>query len=382
MNLRSFLFSDKPPQKYYRHIAFWICTYIPFFLMGLISVYSKHPSGDLSTFLLLQYFRLPNILIDILFTYTVAYRFLPKFRINNDKWKLVMQISLAVLLVFVVKNILWHAGKDFRYTDKLLVSSWSLMMNFFNDGSLMRCGLFLGCMMLKNYYLKSEEKLSLLKENATAELQLLKAQVHPHFLFNTLNNIYSFSLNRSPQAASLVLKLSDTLRYMISECEAPLVPITKELKMLQYYIGLESVRYGTRLVVETNTKGDTKHKMMAPLLLIPLLENSFKHGTSRMLERPWIRVNIDVRESELIFHLANSKPSDPDVNSRANGIGLKNVEKRLRLLYPGNHDLVIENEVNHFEVLLRVPIYNLRNTPAANDTGNHPLIYSYDNSGQ
>jgi LytS/YehU family sensor histidine kinase len=196
-----------------------------------------------------------------------------------------------------------------------------MITNFFNDGALMRCGLFLGCQTLKNYYLRSEEKAGILRENATAELQLLKAQVHPHFLFNTLNNIYSFSLSRSPFAASLVLKLSDTLRYMITECEAPLVPLEKELKMLNDYIGLESVRYGTRLNVEIKFEGDTDDKMIAPLLLIPLVENSFKHGTSQMLEQPWIRMIINTRENDLEFHLSNSKPEKINTQDRNNGIG-------------------------------------------------------------
>ena len=116
------------------------------------------------------------------------------------------------------------------------------------------------------------------KETANAELQLLKSEIHPHFLFNTLNNIYSSILNKSSNAKGLVIKLSDTLKYMIYDCEAPLVPLEEELKMIEDYIGLEKVRYGKRLNMEVEIKGDYRNKLIAPLLLIPFIENCFKHG--------------------------------------------------------------------------------------------------------
>ena len=150
---------------------------------------------------------------------------------------------------------------------------------------------------------------TLAKENANAELQLLKAQVHPHFLFNTLNNIYSFSLNQSPQAGTLVKKLSGMLGYMIHECEEKLVPLEKELKLIQDYMGLEKVRYGKRLDMQVEIHGDFENKFIAPLLMIPFVENSFKHGTSQMLQHPWIKLEITTVRNQLFFKLSNSKPS-------------------------------------------------------------------------
>ena len=165
-------------------------------------------------------------------------------------------------------------------------------MHFIINGPPVICAIFLTVKMLKNYYLKMQEKTSIIKESADAELQLLKAQIHPHFLFNTLNNIYSFNLDKSPLAADLVLKLSHTLKYMVNDCEAALVPLDKELKMLQDYIGLEKVRYGKRLKITADITGDSKNKLITPLLMIPFVENSFKHGASKMLEHPWIRMQI------------------------------------------------------------------------------------------
>jgi hypothetical protein len=358
MSLRDFLFAERTPQKYYRHIAFWICSILPFLIVGVIAFYTKYVEKDVGKFFMDQLGRIPNLMVDIVFTYIVAYYIIPSWQKRRRTTKLVAELLLLIVIAFLTKGILWYSDVDLYHNpDKIWLGSWFLFVNFFNDGCLMRCALFLGCRMLKNYYSRSEEKMNILRENAVAELQLLKAQVHPHFLFNTLNNIYSFSLNRSPLAASLVLKLADTLRYMITECESPLVPLDKELKMLKDYIGLESVRYGTRLNIDMSVTGDTLEKKIAPLLLIPLVENSFKHGTSQMLERPWIKIGITINETDIAFRITNSKPGESANTNGKNGIGLKNVQKRIQLLYPGQHELKVCNAQYTFDVYLSVPLH-------------------------
>jgi hypothetical protein len=383
MSLRSFLFTERSPQKYYRHVAFWLCSVLPFFLLGIIGFYSKWADKDIGMFLVAQMGRFPNLLIDVVFTYTVAYYIIPGYQKNRSKKQLILLLLLVTLLAFVGKALFWYSGVDLYHNNSadIWLSSWFMLINFFNDGCLMRCGLFLGCRMLKSYYRSSEEKMNILRENATAELQLLKAQVHPHFLFNTLNNIYSFSLNRSPIAASLVLKLSDTLRYMITECESPLVPLEKELKMIKDYIGLESVRYGTHLTIDMSIKGDTSDKKIAPLLLIPLVENSFKHGSSRMLEKPWIRMIIKINEGDLEFRLTNSKPGEMNAQIGKNGIGLKNVKKRIQLLYPGQHELKIYDAQYTFDVFMKVPLHPVKFTAGTSQYKNlSELSLAYGNS--
>lgn len=359
MNLRNFLFAKRAPQRYYRHVAFWLISILPFFLLGVIAFSTKSVEADFGKFMAGQLQRFPDLLIDILFTYTIAYFIIPNFQRRRNKPWLALQLGLLIVTAFIAKAMLWYSclDTDPRNIDKMWLSSWFMLINFFNDGCLMRCALFLGCRMLKNYYSKSEEKINILKENAVAELQLLKAQVHPHFLFNTLNNIYSYSLNRSPLAASLVLKLSDTLRYMTTECESPLVPLENELKMLKDYIGLESVRYGTRLNVNMSVNGDINEKKIAPLLLIPLVENSFKHGTSQMLGKPWIKIAVSIHEQDVAFRITNSKPGEKNNIQGESGIGLKNVQKRIQLLYPGQHELKIYNAQHSFDAYLRVPLH-------------------------
>lgn len=196
------------------------------------------------------------------------------------------------------------------------------------------------------------------KEKVTAELQLLKAQVHPHFLFNTLNNIYSVSLETLPKTSELILKLSSLLNYILYECKTDFVLLEKEIKVMKDYIDLEKKRYANKLEISLNIEGDIKDKYIAPLLLLPFLENAFKHGTSEQLEKPWLSMNLTVNQNTLRCKIANSKNDDIIINE--NGIGIINVKKRLSLLYPGLYELGINNEGDFFVVSL---ILQLKSAP-------------------
>jgi len=217
-------------------------------------------------------------------------------------------------------------------------------------------GFALAIKILKNWYLKQKETAQVGREIINGELQLLKAQVHPHFLFNTLNNIYSFIINDSNDATEALKKLSTLLRYIIYECDQPLVKLEKELKMIRDYIDLEKIRYGKNFNMSLQVQGDPSNKLISPLLLIPFLENSFKHGASQMLTHPWINLDIAIHEHALEFILSNSKPSIGGEKTISNGLGLRNVKKRLSILYPGTHSLNITDDIMSFVVSLKVPI--------------------------
>ena len=210
--------------------------------------------------------------------------------------------------------------------------------------------------MMKRGWLKQQETEQIAREKANAELQLLKAQIHPHFLFNTLNNIYFFTLTASQKAPEILAKLSDILRYILNECSQPLVPLEKELKMIEDYVSLEKIRYGDRLKMELQINGDYSNKMIPPLLLIPLVENSFKHGASKMLEHPWVNLNISIDGQYLYFLLSNSRPDEITISRHNGHIGLNNVKKRLQLLYPTTHDLKIAEGTQSFEVFMKISV--------------------------
>ncbi|MBC7947474.1 MAG: histidine kinase [Chitinophagaceae bacterium] len=208
---------------------------------------------------------------------------------------------------------------------------------------------------MKYWYMKEQRNLQLQKENIASQLQLLTAQVHPHFLFNTLNNIYSYTQNTSPVASKLVSGLSDILRFILYECNQPLVPLSKELKMIKDYISLEQIRYDNKLDLHLDLPANSNDLQIAPLLLLPLVENCFKHGTSHMLEQPWISLHISIRGNQMNMKLVNGKTAEAQTDG-ASGIGVQNVRKRLEILYPGKHELIITPEEDVFIVNLKLEL--------------------------
>ena len=209
--------------------------------------------------------------------------------------------------------------------------------------------------LMKYWYVKQARNLELQKENIASQLQLLKAQVHPHFLFNTLNNVYAHAQVGSSSAPTLIAGLSDMLRYMLYECDTPLVPLDKELKMVQDYVLLERVRYGNKLDVNIQVTGNTKDARIAPLLLLPFIENCFKHGASQMIEQPWVSLQITIEGDWMRMKLLNGKAPGVKVSPEG-GIGIANVVKRLEYMYPERHQLVINNEEEVFIVNLRIQL--------------------------
>ncbi len=212
---------------------------------------------------------------------------------------------------------------------------------------------------LKQWYENQNIKQQLEKEKAQAELKLLKAQIHPHFLFNTLNNLYALTLKKSDKAPEVVLKLSHLLNYILYDCNARYVPIKKEVEMLQNYIELEKIRYGKRLMINFDVEGSLTGIQIAPLILLPFVENSFKHGTSGNIEKPEIEILLHTSPDEVIFQIENTKDSEKkQEQSYQEGIGLKNVRRRLELLHYENYELTIEEKSDKFFVLLVIKIQN------------------------
>jgi LytS/YehU family sensor histidine kinase len=218
------------------------------------------------------------------------------------------------------------------------------------------CGLLLSLKSLKNWYVKKMENETLIQANISAELQLLKSQIHPHFLFNTLNNIYSYSLNDKSEASGLVKKLKQTVYYMVAECNQAYVPLKNELNMIANYIELEKIRYGNRLSMQIELIQPEGNHFIAPLLMIPFVENSFKHGVSQILEHPRIILKIYVERNVLYFFLSNSKPPFSSNQDMRKGIGLENVRKRLDLLYPFKHTLLVINTDDTFTVEMTISL--------------------------
>jgi hypothetical protein len=324
------------------------------FISGFLMNDTQHYSLSISL--------LVELSCEMLYTYVMAYIFLPHFFLRK---RYITFFTIALLYDLVIQYI---DDKVTQYLDNSTLANdsmtfmqrWASFWGYLGYGPPAVCAIFLAIRMLKLYNKKMKEKKDLLRENANAESQLLKARVHPHFLFNTLNNIYSYAYDRPADAARLAESFSSTMRYMIKDCEANIVPLEKELKMITDYIQLEKVRYGPRLTVITEIHGHPDHKMIAPLLLIPFIENSFKHGASQMIEGSWIKMRIFIDDAMLQMEVSNNKPVRPPTRHEKGGIGLKTVRKRLELLYPGDHHLEIDATPETYRTLLKISLQSSR----------------------
>ena len=198
--------------------------------------------------------------------------------------------------------------------------------------------------LLKRWWLKQKEKETLEKEKVNTELQLLKAQVHPAFLFSTLNNIISHARLASPKAPEMLIKLADLLSYMLYECDAPKVMLEKEIGMIKDYMALEKIRQGERLEMTFQIKGNLNGQLISPLLLLPFIDNSFSYSNNELVEQAWVNLEIIIEGNSLSMKLINGMPAGIP-NDTGNGWQpLANVQKRLQLLYPGRHELKINAE--------------------------------------
>jgi LytS/YehU family sensor histidine kinase len=206
-------------------------------------------------------------------------------------------------------------------------------------------------------YLMQQYSLNLEKEKLESELKFLKSQIHPHFLFNTLNNLYALTLKKSDKAPEMVIQLSNLLEYSLYSGKETEVELNGELKQLLGYIDLEKIRFGNRLIVNTEITGNTDGLMIAPLLLLPFVENSFKHGASNDLKSPFIDLKIKLDGNHLLFSISNScNGASGKFEDYKEGIGLKNVKRRLELLYPNKHSLEIIQKQDSFDVNLTMEL--------------------------
>ncbi len=190
------------------------------------------------------------------------------------------------------------------------------------------------------------------KEKVTAELSALKSQLNPHFLFNTLNSIYSLAIQQSPRTAPAVEKLSQILDYLLYRCNDTYVPLDKEIHVLDNYLDLQKVRFGSRLAIETNYEADATYTI-APLLLLSIVENMFKHGVEKVADIAHLSIKTHVATGELNFAAENPFDSAKPV---VEGIGLKNLRKQLALLYPNKHLLKISQTADTFVVHLQLKL--------------------------
>ncbi len=234
-------------------------------------------------------------------------------------------------------------------TSKYTVLNYFLRAYFFG-------AIFIFIKMVKNRAAEKHQIELLQKEKTQAELNFLKAQIHPHFLFNTLNNLYALTLNKSDRAPEVVSKLSEMLDYMLYQCKEPRVLLSKEIELLQHYIDLEKLRYGNRLTITFEHELAHKQGQIAPLLLVSLVENAFKHGVSNAMGDAVINISLSMQDDQIHFRIFNTKETlvQKDEMQYKEGIGLKNVSRQLELIYPEQYTMEVVEEATSYEVTLTI----------------------------
>ncbi|WP_299221780.1 histidine kinase [uncultured Aquimarina sp.] len=294
--------------------------------------------------------ELVALLFNMIPTYIMYLWFFPL----RDKKKYI----LLVLLIFIGNAFLHYYADSFFHMEeghkdhrwRSMISSLVTYLSF----SLVFFALF----SIKKLYAKQLELDTTKQEKQQAELSALKAQINPHFLFNTLNNIYANALKKDEKTPDLILKLSDSFRYLLHEGQKKKVTLNKEITHIKDYISLQEERLSTKVKVSFSEDIHNLQKEIAPLLLIPFIENAFKYTSTIKGNKHPIKIKTMLNADQFYFYCENSydenKTSEIETNWKESGIGIKNTRKRLQLLYPKQHQLLIEENENLFKVTLTI----------------------------
>ncbi|MEI7663339.1 MAG: histidine kinase [Bacteroidota bacterium] len=230
------------------------------------------------------------------------------------------------------------------------IRNWPLF-NFLLT-SCMVTGLSLGLRFSEKLLLNEKLRKEAEKEKLHTELALLKHQINPHFLFNTLNSIYSLALIKSDKTAEAVMKLSDMMHYVIRDVQQEMVPMELELEYVTHYVELQKIRLNEKVDVQMFVESDEKPYEIPPMILVPFIENAFKYGTSSH-ENVVIRIDLKIRDGSLTFRVSNQMFAGRE-KSETFGIGIQNTRQRLNLIYPGSYKLDLSDDGNMFIVNLDI----------------------------
>jgi len=345
IEFNAFIFSNR--YRVLRHIIYWVV----YLLIWSIFWNLFFPTYWISVFI--TFLWLP---VKIIYSYPLVYYVIPKFLLKGKYIEFIaiiftwgvagwfINFLTMAYIIFPVQHV--YLGWEVNIENAWMPATYLCLLTATAGVVIVK--------LFKHWIMKQHEWMDAENQKVVAELQLLKAQVHPHFLFNTLNNIYAFSLEKSSKTPGLVLKLSSLLSYMLYDCKSDEVLLEKEIGIMKNYVDLEKERYGNRIDISLNIEGDIQNKWIAPFLLLPFIENAFKHGTSEQLDRVWLSIDIVVKDNDMKCKIVNSKNQLTTVNN--NGIGVHNVQKRLSLLYSGKHELKLSDEGDFFVVSLSLEL--------------------------
>lgn len=335
-------------QKYWFHIAFWVLYIL---LVTLVS--SSINSFPIRFFLVHELLSLP---VYVLVSYFIVYVLIPK-NFEQKLWPLYLIVMLVIVFLgavlcqliehfiyfnFVLSDI--FESKNWMAYSKLLANVWIISIPVV---------VIIARKFFLDWQASKKEKEAIEKLQLKTELQLLRLQLNPHFLFNTLNNLYYLTIDKNDKAPEVVSKLSEILRFLIYDSNTQLVTLESEISLIENYIDLEMLRYSEKLEHSFTIAGQTNGLMIPPLMLFTFVENAFKHGVSNDIGKPELEINLTTKSSFVHFRVKNTKP-ESSIKQKSGGIGLVNLQKRLQLIYPEKYKLDIVDEIGFYSVDLRL----------------------------
>lgn len=328
------------------HSLFWVVVLL------LLTLFEDTNQG--------VWFTLSNELINILFYGLIVYfnllYLIPNYLTKKKFLTYSGLLILATLIITPLKVLVFYFkfSKLPQLQSELLQNmNWYFLLTFIIASS---STVF---KIITDWLRHLRERQELHTQTMQSELRFLKSQINPHFLFNTLNNLYALTLKKSDEAPEIVLKLSEMMRYMLYECNEKQVLLSKEVAYIRNYLDLERIRQGKNTEINFEVNGRISDQKIAPLMFIPFLENSFKHGLSSRIEEGFVNIVLNVDENHVHFYIENSKSDAPpqrDPSRPSGGIGLVNIHRRLKLLYPDHYELEIEDSPNTYAVNLMLDI--------------------------
>jgi LytS/YehU family sensor histidine kinase len=318
----------------------------------MLSIYAigSYFSIAISIFAFIDYFYSILFHIPLFFLVYVNLRLLIPKLLQKGKYVLfVLMVGVDIGLSYLIHEFTFEILLPVLPTEFYLVSftEWQVLVNIFLIYLVLTTLLKLS----KSWYKLQQVE----KEKVEIELKSLKMQINPHFLFNSLNSIYSLALAKNDKAAPAVLELSNLMRYMLYEVGDKRVSLEKEVEMIKNYLDLQRLRADDSTDIEFKIEGETKGKTIAPLLFFPLIENGFKHGVKGVSDSAFVHMKLSCYEKGIEFSIKNNKGEVDDMElGKYGGIGLTNVKSRLDLIYPKMFDLQIDNNEEFFSVNLKL----------------------------
>lgn len=373
MQWHKYIFSNQSGQRMQRHFVFWLLwllyiVFTIFFTQKRSGPFFYHHQPGLNELGYLQYsilVLLKSVLLlitHLFFCYAIIYIFMPSYLLKKKYLNLFSGVLLLCVFSIPLEYFLYSliyptVDRIFHFhaaeiNQNVLWTSISAGL----IGSIKVTLVAVAIILLKRWWLKQKEKEQIEREKVNAELQLLKAQIHPAFLLSTLNNIISHARVASSKAPEMLIKLSDLLSYMLYECDEPEVELEKEISMVKDYMGLEKTRQGERLEMTVQINGNINGQKISPLILLPFIDNGLSYCNKERLEQAWINLDISIDGNNLSMKLINGLPVGITGHTTDDEQRLTNVQKRLQLFYPGRHELKINAEQELLMVYLNLKL--------------------------